>query len=65
MDLSKISHPVLVVNGEDDRMISTESSYELARRLPNSSLIIYPDAGHGSIFQYHSDFVKKAIQFLS
>lgn len=65
MDLSKITHPVLVVNGEDDRMISTESSYELVRRLPNSSLIIYPDAGHGSIFQYHYDFVKKAIQFLS
>ncbi|MDS7929679.1 hypothetical protein RMB13_09345 [Acinetobacter sp. V102_4] len=27
-------------------------------------LIIYPDAGHGSIFQYHSDFVGKVIQFL-
>jgi len=28
-------------------------------------LIIYPDTGYGGIFQYHSDFVKKAIQFLS
>ncbi|MGN5724267.1 hypothetical protein ACNQO9_03315 [Acinetobacter calcoaceticus] len=28
-------------------------------------LITYPDTGYGGIFQYHSDFVKKAIQFLS
>ena len=36
---------------------------DLARRLPNSDLIIYPDAGHGGVFQ--ADFVPKALEFLA
>lgn len=65
VDLSVIRQPVLVVNGDDDRMVPTPNSRNLARRLPNSSLVIYPDAGHGGVFQYHADFVPKALQFLA
>jgi len=64
-DLSVVKQPVLVVNGEADRMVPTSNSYDLARRLPNSQLIIYPDAGHGGIFQYEEDFVPKALAFLA
>jgi pimeloyl-ACP methyl ester carboxylesterase len=64
-DLSVIKQPVLVVNGDDDRMVPTANSHDLARRLPNGSLVIYPDAGHGGVFQYHADFVPKALQFLA
>jgi len=64
-DLSVIKQPVLVANGEDDRMVPTRNSHELAKRLPNAQLIIYPDAGHGGIFQYHEDFVPKALAFLA
>jgi len=64
-DLSVITQPVLVVNGDDDRMVPTPNSYDLARRLPNSALVIYPDAGHGGVFQYHADFVPKALDFLA
>lgn len=64
MDLASIKHPVLVVNGEDDRMLPTRSSFELAHRLPNASLIIYPDAGHGGIFQCHEQFVPQVLAFL-
>jgi pimeloyl-ACP methyl ester carboxylesterase len=63
-DLSVIKQPVLVVNGDDDRMVPTSNSRDLARRLPNSQLIIYPDAGHGAAFQFHDDFVLKALEFL-
>ena len=63
-DLSVIKQPVLVVNGDDDRMVPTPNSHDLARRLPNSQLIIYPDAGHGGVFQFHADFVPKALEFL-
>lgn len=63
-DLSAIRQPVLVANGESDRMVPTTNSYDLARRLPNSELVIYPDAGHGGIFQYHEAFVDKALEFL-
>ena len=64
-DLSKIRQPVLVANGESDRMVPTKNTRDLARRLPNSDLIIYPDAGHGGVFQFHADFVPKALEFLA
>jgi pimeloyl-ACP methyl ester carboxylesterase len=65
MDLASIEHPVLVANGEDDRMLPTRSSFDLAHQLPNASLRIYPDAGHGGVFQCHERFVPHALEFLS
>jgi pimeloyl-ACP methyl ester carboxylesterase len=62
-DLSVVKQPVLVVNGEADRMVPTPNTHDLARRLPNSTLIIYPDAAHGGIFQFHSTFVPSALEF--
>jgi pimeloyl-ACP methyl ester carboxylesterase len=55
---------VLVANGESDRMVPTKNSVDLARRLPDSELVTYPDAGHGGIFQFHGQFVDKALEFL-
>jgi pimeloyl-ACP methyl ester carboxylesterase len=63
-DLSVIHQPVLVANGESDKMVPTNNSADLARRLPGSELVIYPDAGHGGIFQFHAQFVQKALEFL-
>jgi pimeloyl-ACP methyl ester carboxylesterase len=63
-DLSTVTQPVLVANGENDRMVPTRNSVDLAERLPHSDLVIYPDAGHGGIFQYHQQFVEKALAFL-
>ncbi len=65
VDLSVVKQPVLVANGDADRMVPTTNTHDLARRLPNSSLIIYPDSGHGAIFQFHADFVPKALEFLA
>jgi pimeloyl-ACP methyl ester carboxylesterase len=64
-DLSKIYHPALVANGDNDRMVPSSNTRDLARRLPNSELIIYPDSGHGAVFQFHADFVPKALAFLA
>jgi pimeloyl-ACP methyl ester carboxylesterase len=64
-DLSVVKHPVLIVNGDDDRMVPTINSHDLARRLPNSTLIVYPDAGHGGVFQFYADFVPSALEFLA
>jgi pimeloyl-ACP methyl ester carboxylesterase len=63
-DLASIDQPVLVVNGERDRMVPTKNTVDLDRRLPNSELVLYPDAGHGGVFQFHEDFVKRALEFL-
>jgi pimeloyl-ACP methyl ester carboxylesterase len=63
-DLSSIHQPVLVVNGESDRMVPSQNTVDLDRRLPNSQLVLYPDAGHGGVFQFHEDFVERATEFL-
>ena len=63
-DLSVFKHPVLVVNGDRDRMVPTPNSYDLAKRFPNAELVIYPDSGHGGIFQYHPAFINQALTFL-
>jgi len=62
-DLSRIKQPVLVANGDRDKMVPSSNSVDMARRLPNAQLVIYDDAGHGGIFQYHQDFVEKALSF--
>lgn len=65
-DLSVFKHPVLVANGDNDRMVPTPNSYDLAKRFPNAEpVIIYPNSGHGGVFQYHEEFLKKAIPFLT
>lgn len=64
-DLSVIRQPVLVVNGDDDRMVPTANTRDLAKRLPNSQLIIYQDAGHGGVFQFHAEFVNSTLDFLT
>jgi pimeloyl-ACP methyl ester carboxylesterase len=62
--LANVDKPVLVVNGDDDTMLPTISSFRLARLLPDAELSIYPDSGHGGIFQYHNLFVAQALEFL-
>jgi pimeloyl-ACP methyl ester carboxylesterase len=64
-DLASIQIPVLVANSDNDIMVPTPNSRDMARRIPGAELVIYADAGHGGIFQYHDEFVPKALAFLS
>jgi pimeloyl-ACP methyl ester carboxylesterase len=64
-ELRTIRHPTLVVNGVHDEMIPIANSYRLVENLPNAVLLAYPDAGHGSLFQYHESFARQAAAFLS
>ena len=64
MDLGLVQQPTLIANGEDDRMLATRGSLDLAHRIPNSRLVIYPDAGHGGVFQHHDRFVPEVLSFL-
>ena len=57
--------PVLVVNGKNDVMVPTIHSYSLFQQLPNARLILYPDSGHGALFQYSDAFVREGLQFLT
>ena len=63
-DLSKITQPTFVANGDNDVMVASSQSHALADRIPNAKLTIYPDSGHGGIFQYHQEFVPAVLEFL-
>ena len=63
-DLSKVTQPTFVANGDNDVMVASSQSHALAERIPNARLTIYPDSGHGGIFQYHREFVSAVLDFL-
>jgi pimeloyl-ACP methyl ester carboxylesterase len=62
--LQCITQSVLVANGDNDEMVPTENTYLLAEHLPNAKLSIYPDAGHGFLFQYPVEFATEVNAFL-
>ena len=63
-DLTTITHPTLIANGDNDRMVPSVLSTDLHHRIKGSDLIIYPDSGHGGIFQFHDKFAPVAVAFL-
>lgn len=64
-DLSVITQPTLIANGDNDRMVPSVLSQELHRRIAGSELIIYPNSGHGGIFQHWEEFAPIAAEFLA
>lgn len=64
-DLSVITSPTLIANGDNDRMVPSILSEDLHRRIAGSELIIYPNSGHGGIFQYGEKFAPVAVAFLN
>lgn len=64
-DLSTLTQPTLIANGDNDRMVPSVLSEDLHRRITGSELVIYPDSGHGGIFQFHEKFAPVAAEFLA
>jgi pimeloyl-ACP methyl ester carboxylesterase len=64
-DLKKIKQPTLVVNGSNDVIIYTINAYILQQNLPDATLILFPDSGHGSFYQYPELFIAYANLFLN
>lgn len=63
-ELKRITHPVLVTNGNNDIMIPTTNSLLLFENLPDAQLILYPNSGHGALFQYAPTFASHVREFL-
>jgi pimeloyl-ACP methyl ester carboxylesterase len=63
--LKDVRQPTLIVQGSNDVIVPTVNSYILQQNLPNAQLILYPDAAHGSLFQYPKQFVQHVSLFLS
>lgn len=62
--IGELDMPVLVANGDNDLLIPTVNSVELARILPNAQLHVYPNSGHGFLHQYAEAFAKLVAVFL-
>lgn len=62
--LAEVKQPVLVANGRHDVMVPTYASYAMAQQLPNARLVIFPDSGHGFLFQYPEAFADEVLRFL-
>jgi len=63
--LKNIKHPILIIHGNQDIVVSPINAFILAERLPNAQLIVYPDSSHGAQYQYAELFLKHAKLFLS
>lgn len=62
--LRAITQPVLVVSGSRDTMLPADNAYALFKGLSNAQLALYPDSGHGALFQHHTLFVSQVRTFL-
>jgi pimeloyl-ACP methyl ester carboxylesterase len=63
-ELQSVTQPVLIAQGQEDALVPEVNAINMSKSLPNAQLIVYPDAGHAAFFQYHDDFVQKALEFL-
>jgi len=63
--LSAISCPTLIIQGDNDLMIPTKLSHLMAGLIPDARIRIYPDAAHGSLFQYPAEVAAEVNAFLA
>lgn len=62
--LHAIRQPTLVVSGSHDTMLPASNACAMFRELGNAQLVLYPDSGHGALFQHHETFVSHVRTFL-
>lgn len=62
--LEQVEKPILITNGKADIMTPTANSFLLQQRLNNAQLHIYPDSGHGHLYQVPEKYAKQLDLFL-
>ncbi|RLL40617.1 alpha/beta hydrolase [Oceanobacillus piezotolerans] len=62
--LGQISAPTLIIHGEDDWVFRPKHAKVLKRRIPNSKLILFPNAGHGVFSQEHRKVLEEIHRFI-
>jgi pimeloyl-ACP methyl ester carboxylesterase len=63
--LNELTLPVLVITGDDDRIVPTEQSVRLAKELPNATLKVIPQSGHLSHEEHPDLFMQAVTEFLT
>ena len=62
--LSEFDLPVLVITGDDDRIVPTEQSLQLAKEIPNAQLVVIPQCGHVPHEECPDVFMQAVTDFL-
>jgi pimeloyl-ACP methyl ester carboxylesterase len=63
--VSGISVPTLIADGTEDQLDPVTNDHILARLIPRARLVLYPDAGHGFLFQDGTPFASLVDSFLA
>lgn len=63
--LAEIGVSVLVITGDDDRIVPTEESIRLAEELPDAELVVIPHCGHVPHEECPGEFLAAVEEFLS
>ena len=63
--IARISVPTLIADGTDDQLDPVANNHTLARLIPGARLVLYPDAGHGFLFQERTRFAALIESFLT
>lgn len=62
--LNELNLPVLVITGDDDRIVPTEQSIRLANEIPGAALAVIPNAGHLPHEEKPAEFMQAVREFL-
>ena len=62
--LPEMMMPVLVITGEDDKLVPAQNSENIASRIPNSKLVKIPGCGHGFLKQKTDEAAAHILAFL-
>ncbi|MCB9110898.1 MAG: alpha/beta hydrolase [Anaerolineales bacterium] len=63
--LKEFTMPVLVITGDDDRIVPTEQSLRLAKEIPNAELVVIPQCGHLPHEEKPAEFMQVVIAFIT
>lgn len=63
--LGDLKLPTFIAQGKDDVMLPTVNSFTMQQKMPNARLKLYPDSGHGFLFQFAHEFAKDVNDFLN
>ena len=63
--LNEFTLLVLVITGDDDRIVPTADSIRLANELPNAELVVIPAAGHVPHEEKPEEFMTSVISFIN
>ena len=63
-NLGKITAPTLIIGGEKDMSLGGEASREIAEKIPDADLLMYPKWGHG-LYEEEKGFNQVVLDYLT